>query len=277
MIWNPLEGGAGTLLAACGTITAAAQVGELTLWSQEVVVSRTAAGAANPARPRIIGDRAYWGPYVVEVDSGAPGARLTPPAPPGYEQTAHAWAPDGRAAVVAARRTGPGGRSPAVVALLDSSGGQTAVLWEADDLAPTALAFGPDHVVIGTRGPRVFDRAGRPVRTLPADTAPFRIDVDQGGGRILVAEHATLTVWDLAAEAEVGRRRGNWVDASLTPDGTRVVTVEFSGRIGVYRASPGLPTAAELEADAPALAVAATDDRVAAAFVRPPAIRTAAL
>ena len=75
----------------------------------------------------------------------------------------------------------------------------------------------------------------------------------------------------------MGRRHGNWVDASLTPDGTRVVAVDFSGRIGVYRASPGLPLAAEVEADTPALAVAATDDRVAAAFVRPPAIRTAVL
>ena len=266
------------MLAVSETITVAAQIGALTVWSDSARVAQVRADLPNPARPRIAGRRVYWGPYAVDLDLGTHrGLVPTHVTLPGYEQTAHAWAPDGHAAVVAGRWTGPPGPSPAVVALLDAEGERLAVLWEAADLAPVALWFGEAEIVIGTRDPRVFDRAGRPLRTLPAATPPFRIEADSAGARVLVAEHAQLAVWDLASGEALARRGGTWVDAALTPDGTRVVAVDFSGRLHVHRVSPDLPVAARVPADAPALTVAATDHRLVAAFTRLPAVRTAPL
>jgi len=276
--WTPLDEGSGTVLAASGAVTAAAQLGMLTVWSDGAQAAHVTSDLPNPARPRIAGRRVYWGPHMIDLDLRT-NRTLVPlrVALPGYEQTAHAWAPDGRAAVVAARRTGPAGSSPAVVALLDGEGKQLSVVWESADLAPVALAFGEDTFVIGTRGPRVFDAEGQQVRTLAAETSPFRIEVDAASARVLVAEYAQLGVWDLANGEVLGVRRGTWVDAALTPDGTRLVAVDFAGRVQVHLVDREMTILGEVPADTPALAVAATDDRLVAAFVRVPAIRTVAL
>jgi hypothetical protein len=276
--WSPLEEAPGTVLAVSGELTAAAQLGALTVWSDGAQVAQMQGELPNPARPRIAGRVVYWGPYVVDLDRGIE-RRLphTPELLPGYRQTAYAWAPDGHAALVSGTWTGPPGPSPAVVALLDPAGGPPVVLWEAADLAPAGLWFGTAAIVVGSRGPRVFDAVGRPLRTLPATTSPFRIEGDAAGARLLVAEHARLTVWDLAGGEALGARTGAWVDAALTPDGTRVVAVDLDGHVRVHRVGPDLPVAGEVPADAPALAVAATDHRLAAAFARVPTVRTTSL
>jgi hypothetical protein len=220
----------------------------------------------------------YWGSYAVDLDLGTHrGLVPTPVALPGYEQTAHAWAPDGHAAVVAGSWARTPRASKAVVALLDAEGERRAVLWEAADLAPVALWFGQAQIVVGTRGPRVFDPMGQPLRTLPATTSPFRVEVDGAGARALVAEHARLAVWDLTSGEELGHRTGTWVDAALTPDGTRVVAVDFGGHLHVHRVAADLPVAGQVPADTPALTVAATDDRLVAAFSRAPTVRTTTL
>jgi hypothetical protein len=276
--WSALDGGTGTVLAVAGEVAIAAQLGTLTVWSDGEPAVTIHAEVPNPARPRVVGRRVHWGPHVVDLDNGTHD-RLVPTGDvlPGYAQTAHAWARGGDAAMVAGRWTDPAGHPRAVAALVDGDGARPTMIWEAREDAPVALWVGDATGVVGTRSPEVVDRAGRLVRVLTGTSAPFRIDGDGAGARLLVAEHATLGVWNLADGELLGRCSGTFVDAALTPDGRRVVTVDFSGRMRVHAVAPELPLVTELDSDDPALAVAVTDDRIVAAFAAMPAIRTSSL
>jgi hypothetical protein len=279
--WTPLHGPGGTVLAASGSVTAAAETSVLRVWVGADLVAEAAADQPNLARPRIVGQTVLWGQHRLDISDGT-HRRLAPMAKilPGYEQTAHAWASDGHAAVVAARWIGPPGAPPSVVSMLEADGERQSTLWESPDVAPGALWFGDRAIVVGA--PRVYDAprydgVSPAVRTWDADTSPFRIDGDDAGARVLVAEYAQLTVWHLATGEMLGRCAGLWIDAALTPDGTRVVTADSDGRVHVRHVAAGLPIVAEVSTDAPTLAVAATDARVVATFDRLPAIRTTAL
>jgi hypothetical protein len=94
---------------------------------------------------------------------------------------------------------------------------------------------------------------------------------------VLVAEHTRLAVRALHTSELVGECSGRWIDAALGPDGSRLVAIDFAGRIRVHLVEPELPVAYEIPADTPAQAVAASDDRIAVAFIEPPLVRTAAL
>ncbi len=114
--WAAVPGGVGSVLAVAGDVRVAAEISRLRAWRGLVPLWLAEAPEQNPARPTILADRVCWGPYAADLDTGAlteiPFARP----PQGYLATAHAWSPDGSAAVAAGRRRDPGGSAPAVAA-----------------------------------------------------------------------------------------------------------------------------------------------------------------
>jgi hypothetical protein len=272
--WQALPDGAGTVLAVAGDVRVAAQSGRLRAWRGLSPAWSVEVGEANQARPTVVADRVLWGPYAVDVDTGAvtvlPFAR--PPA--GYAQTAHAWSADGSLAVAAGRRRDRGGSVPPAAAwLLGESGPQT--LWSGSDVPPQAVFVDPALVVVGHRNPEVDGTDGTPLRTLDGVTSAQRID--GRAGRLLVVEAGLLSVWDPARGSLLGRRSGGWVDACLTPDGDLVLAADMAGKLLRLSVAAGLVGEVEVPADGPVIGVATDGQVLFASFAGLPALRVRVL
>jgi hypothetical protein len=267
--WTGLPDGAGSVLAVAGEIRVAAQLSRLRGWRGLVPLWLVEVPEQNPARPTILSDRVCWGPYSINLQSGAveevPFALL----PSHYLQTAHAWSPDGSVAIAAGRRKDPGRSVPAVAAWRLDPGGPT-TLWSGDDVPPVAVAIDGDVAVVGHRDPVVHAAGGGPATTLPAPTPPQRIDIRSG--RLLLVGSGELSVWDLATGAVLGRAGGLWVDGCLTPDGGTVLAVEMSGSLVRLLALDKLRTAIVDVQETPMTAIATDGDVLFGAFAGLPGL-----
>ena len=272
--WIDLPDGTGSVLAVAGDLYLAAETSRLRAWRGSTFLWLAEAVEQNPARPTILADRVRWGPYDLDLRTGAladiPFARSAP----GYRQTAHAWSPDGSVAVAAGRRLDPGGSAAPVAAWrLDPSGPTT--LWSAVDVPPVAVAVDGDVAVVGHRDPLMYGTGAKPGTVLDAPTPPQRIDLR--GTRLLLVGSGELTVWDVPTGALLGRRAGSWMDACLTPEGDRVVAVDLAGSLVRLHVSDHLQTAIT-EPQATPITAVATDGRVLlAAFAQLPALRVRTL
>ena len=268
--WAGVPGGVGSVLAVAGDVRVAAEISRLRAWRGLVPLWLAEAPEQNPARPTILADRVCWGPYAVDLDTGAlteiPFARPVT----GYVATAHAWSPDGSVAVAAGRRRDPGGSAPAVAAWrLDPTGPTT--LWSGDDVPPVAVAVDGDIAVVGHRDPAVHKAGVSPPTVLSAPTPPQRIDIRSA--RLLLVGSGELAVWDLVTGTLLGRATGTWMDACLTPDGASVFAVDMSGRLVQLPVSDDLQIATVEPQDAPMTAVATDGQVLLAAFAELPGLR----
>ena len=268
--WAALPGGVGSVLAVAGDVRVAAELSRLRAWRGLVPLWLAEAPEQNPGRPTIVADRVCWGPYAVDLDTG--GLTEIPFARPaqGYLATAHAWSPDGSAAVAAGRRRDPGGSAPVVAAWrLDPTGPTT--LWSGDDVPAVSVAVDGDIAVVGHRDPVVHGAGATLSRVLNAPTPPQRIDIRSA--RLLLVGSCELSVWDLGTGTLLGRTSGTWMDACLTPDGETVLAVDMSGRLVRLTASDGLRAATVEPQDTPMTAVATDGHVLLAAFAGLPGLR----
>jgi hypothetical protein len=268
--WAELPGGVGSVLAVAGDVRVAAELSRLRAWRGHTSLWLAEAPEQNPARPAILADRVCWGPYAVDLVSGAlreiPFARP----PEAYLPTAHAWSSDGSSAVGAGRRRDPGGSAPPAAAWrLDPTGPTT--LWSGDDVAPVAMAVDGEIAVVGHRDPVVHRAGTHPPTVLRAPTPPQRIDLRSG--RLLLVGSGELTVWDFATGSLAGRATGAWMDACLTPDGETVLAVDMRGRLVRLPVAEQLQAAAVEPQDAPMTAVATDGQMLLAAFAGLPGLR----
>ncbi|MDH3603847.1 MAG: hypothetical protein OEU26_29915 [Candidatus Tectomicrobia bacterium] len=287
--WTPLLGGRGATLAVANEYTAAAELARLTVWADERRIAQVEAATPAPRRPRISGGRVLWGDGVMELATGyyqrveavaaaiveGTDAPQTPTPFGGYRAATYAWSDDGQALVISAAWTGPPGPPPARVVLVDGSGHHQATLWQESDLAPTAAWVGCNVIVVGTREPRVYDRAGSNLIILSTGTPAVRINASVDETRLLVVEHGRLTVWDIERWTTVGVWTGTWLDAALTPDGRTVVAVGLNGHLYLARVENGLSLARELSLPDQVRGIALGCNRIVAAFASGDAVRTA--
>jgi hypothetical protein len=267
--WTELPDGAGTVLAGAGEWTVATQSGRLRAWREATPTVTVEVPAANAGRPTIVGARALWGAFSIDLVDGT--FEHIPAAAPddGYLQTAHAWSRDGAVAVCAASLLEPDGRTPSAVWLSD--GQSRTSLWSGHDVAPKALCATESAVIVGHRSPDVYTHDATLLRTLDGVTSPLRLDAR--AGRLLVVESSTLTVWDLGPGARVAQASGAWIDACLTPDGRSLLAVDSAGRLRLHEVTDALPAVRDVAADAPVVAVSATDGHIVAGFNAVPVIR----
>ncbi len=283
--WTPLAGPGGTLLALAGDYTAAAQRGRLTVWNGDRELASVEARLTG--RPAIGAGALRCGEVVVSLPDGVArrvdgvqaalgeGTGVAPLPPPGggYRAAGTAWAPDGKALVAAAAWTGPPGPPAARAVLLDGAGRHQATLWEGSDRAPGALWAGEELIVVGTREPRVYSRAGTLVILLDAGTPPVRIDGDDI--RLLVVEHGGVTLWGTESWQVLARWDGGWLDAALAPGRDVAIAVDLGGALHALPLDGSAPQA--LDAPDPVQALAVDERRIVASFARGAQIRTAAL
>ncbi len=268
--WQPLPDGVGTVLAVAGDLRVAAQSGRLRAWRGLTPVWRAEVDGPNPARPTVLSDRVLWGPYAIDVDTGA--VTELPYARPAaeYAQTAHAWSPDGSRAVVAGRRRDPAGTLPPAAAwLLD--GDKSRTLWSGSDVPPVAVFADSERVVIGHRSPDVYATDGTLLRSLDGVASPQRID--GRSDRLLTVESGRLSVWDLGSGSLLGRRSGGWVDGCLTPDGESVLAVDLVGGLFRLSVATGLESVIEEPANGPVTGVATDGQVLLASFAELPGLQ----
>ncbi len=273
--WSALPGELGGAVAIAGDVVVAATLSRLTGWRSGVIIAEVTSPRPNPARPVVVGDTVSWGSCLTDLTTGrSEFGPFLADALPGYEQTMATRSPDGGLVLAAGRWGGPlGAESPAVVAAL--AGDQVTVLWRAHDLAPEALWCGQERLVVGCRGPRVLDHAGTALGSLPSVVPPFRIESAADERLLLIADHGRLLV---AADGQpLGSADGAWLDAAITPDGSRVVALDFSDQLHFFDVRPGLPETAVIAAPDPISRVGLSDTKVVASFGVPPAVRVADL
>jgi hypothetical protein len=280
--WTPLAGPGGTLLGLAGAHTAAAQRGRITVWEDERELASVE--AAWTGRPLVGTGEVRCGELIVSLDGGAvrrvhpalgEGTGVATPPPPGsgYRAEGAVWSPDGEALLVAAAWTGAAGPPPARALLFDGDGRHVTTLWEGSDRAPGALWAGDELLVVGTRAPRVYTRAGTLVNVLDAEVPPVRIDGDER--RLLIVEHGRITLWDTAGWQQLARWDGGWLDAGLAPGRDVAVAIDLTGALHALPLSGSAPQA--LETPDPAQSLAVGERRIVASFMRGAAVRTAAL
>ena len=280
--WTALAGGYGTALGAHGDVTAAAQLGRITVWKDGQIALQREASVPSPGRPRVTADRVLWGELVLALDGGeqrvavAPGLAAGTGAPVhaspgvGFRPTAYAWARDGERLVVVADSR----EEPPRAVLLDRTGERRALLWEDRDRPPGAAWAGAGRLVLGTREPRVFSGDGELENVLERGLPALRVEGDDADRRLLIAEPNRITVWDAATWTPVLRSAGHWLDAAISPSGELVLAVD-----GEWRLLAGGP-GGELEPVATPGAVAAvalTDGRVVIALADAGGVFTAPL
>jgi hypothetical protein len=270
--WEALPEGLGSVVAADGELVAAAALSSLMIWRSGELLGRFDSPVPNPGRLAVVGSRVHWGTRVVDTETGevATGPELSAVLP-GYAQTAAARSPDGSAVLLAGRWGGVVGEQPTAAAVL-VNGGHSTTLWQVSDVAPDALWCGDDRFIVGFRMPTVFDRSGQAVGSLPLETPPFRIESDRTGSVVLVAGHGRLVV-STADGAVLATADGQWLDATLAPDGQSVLSLDFSGNLKVRSVEPGLPVRQEVPTPDRVIGIGVSDDAIVAAFGVPPAVR----
>jgi hypothetical protein len=272
--WQALPDGAGTVLAVAGDVRVAAQSGRLRAWRGLDPRWSVEVGEPNPARPTVLADRVLWGPYAVDLRTGAVTGLPFARPPDGYAQTAHAWSADGSLAVTAGRRRDRGGSAPPAAAwVLGESGPRT--LWTGADVAPLAVFADALFVTVGHRNPDIYGPDGTLLRSLDGVTSAQRID--GRAGRLLVVEAGLLSVWDPVSGVLLGRRSGGWVDACLTPDGESVLAADMAGDLHRVSVADGLVGGVDIPAEGPVIGVATDGEVLFASFARLPALRVRAL
>jgi hypothetical protein len=227
-----------------------------------------------------------WGDAELSLESGdvrrlhdlpralAADSEVTEPPPgAGYRVAAAAWSPAGDRLIVVGAWIGPPGPVPARALLLDGEGHELAVLWEGDGLAPEAVWAGAEQVVLGTREPRVFDRAGALVKVLDGETPAARVDGD--AGRLLICEHGELTVWSASGHERLAGWPGAWLDAAFVPGRGLVVALDLTGAAFVVSLEAPAQAAESFALPDPARGIAIGGDRIAVSFMYEPLIRTA--
>ena len=280
--WTALAGGYGTALGAHGDVTAAAQLGRITIWKDGEVALQREAPVPSPGRPRVTADRVLWGELVLALDGAeqrvdvAPALAAGTGAPVhaspgvGFRPTAYAWARDGERLVVVA----DGREEPPRAVLLDRSGERRALLWEERDRPPGAAWAGAGRLVLGTRDPRVFSGDGELENVLERGLPALRVEGDDEDRRLLIAEPNRITVWDAETWTPAMRSPGHWLDAAISPSGELVLAVDGDWRLLAGRPGGELEPVATPGAVA---AVALTDGRAVIALADAGGVFTAPL
>ena len=262
--WTPLAGGYGTALGVHGDVTAAAQLGRITVWKDGVIALQRDAPVPSPGRPRVTADRVFWGELALALDGAeqrvavaaalAAGTGAPAHASPGvgFRPTAYAWARDGERLVVVADSR----EEPARAVLLDRSGERRALLWEERDRPPGAAWAGAGRLLLGTREPRVFGGDGQLENVLERGLPAVRVDGDDEDRRLLIAEPNRMTGRDAETWTPATRWPGHWLDAAISPSGELVLAVD-----GEWRLLAGRPGGEPEPIAAPgAVAAVALDD-----------------
>lgn len=287
--WITLTGNGGNKLVIKDHYCMAASLYQVTVWKHEQPLLQHHSDTPQPGFPTLTGDQLYWGASILDLAANVrheiPGMQEAIRTAGGKYPVSHgneytpvvfAWAPDGSAVAVSIKWTGNPGPPPAKVLLLDKEGRLLQTLWEDQNLPVTALHISDKWILAGTPQFRVFDKGTLKATIIPEELPAVRIEMTADEKQLLLLQYDHISLWDTVSGKEINQWKGNWNDATITPDGKYIVAVDADGN--AFRISTSTPREQQqIAAPGAIFSVAADNNRLLAFFTQGAIVRTTTL
>ncbi|MFX1708671.1 hypothetical protein PV783_32200 [Chitinophaga sp. CC14] len=287
--WKTLAGNGGNKLVLKNNYIIAASLHQVTVWKEDKPLLQHHTDTQQPGFPTLIGDQLYWGTGVLDLAANVrheiPGMQEAIRTAGGQYRASHgneytpsvfAWAPDGSAVAVSVQWTGNPGPPPAKVLLLDKEGRLLQTLWEESNLPVAALYISDKWILAGTPQFRVFDKETFTATIIPEQLPAVRIEMTADEKQLLLLQHDHIGLWDTSTGKEMNRWKGNWNDATITPDGKYIVAVDFEGKPFLISTTAPLEQQ-QIDAPGAIFSVAADNERLLAFFMHGAVVRITTL
>ena len=287
--WKTLTGNGGNKLVIKDHYCVAASMYQVTVWKNEQPLLQHHTDTPQPGFPTLTGDQLYHGTGILDLAANIwheiPGMQEAIRTAGGkyavshgneYTPSVFAWAPDGSAVAVSVKWIGHPGPPPAKVLLLNKEGHLLQTLWEDQNLPVAALHISDKWILAGTPQFRVFDKGTLKATILPEQLPAVRIEMTADEKQLLLLQHDHIGLWDMEAGKEVNHWKGNWNDATITPNGKYIIAVDAGGK--AFLISTSTPQEQQLiTAPGAIFSVAADNDRLLAFFTQGAIVRTTTL
>lgn len=287
--WKTLTGNGGNKLVIKDHYCIAASLYQVTVWKNEQLLLQHHTDTEQPGYPTLAGDQLCHGTGILDLAANVrheiPGMQEAIRTAGGkyavshgneYTPSVFAWAPDGSAVAVSVKWIGHPGPPPAKVLLLNKEGHLLQTLWEDHHLPVAALHISDKWILAGTPQFRVFDKGTLKATILPEQLPAVRIEMTADEKQLLLLQHDHIGLWDMEAGKEINHWKGNWNDATITPNGKYIIAVDAGGK--AFLISTNAPLEQQLIAAPGAIfSVAADNDRLLAFFTQGAIVRTTTL
>jgi hypothetical protein len=234
--WQTLPSEGGDTVVLDGARMAVSGQARLCIWRGENRLATVDAPTPSPGKPRFAGDRVYWGPGFLDLNSGLytqlPGAQAA--MRPGFGERALVYAWSRRCDLLLGSFGTGNSLRPTRVTLFDGrSGTAVAALWEGSGLPPQAAWFGERALVVGFGDPRVFDHSGQHVVDIILGGATIvSIEPAFRERRLMVIDLNRSVVWiDTETWSVLDRWLGPWMQGAISENGRFVAMLEPWGKL----------------------------------------------
>jgi hypothetical protein len=234
--WQMLPSNGGGSLVVDGERMAVSSSARLTVWHGGTRLATAEAPSPAPGIPRLVGERVYWGPGMLDLASGN-YTRIEAAAPrvrPGAMErpSLYAWSPQGEW-LLASFSAGDPLRPNAVRLFNGRTGAAVATLWEGTGLPPQSAWLGERAAVLGFSPPQVFDYSGKRLAAIELGAATIgSVEATAREHRLMVLEVNRSIAWiDTGTWTILDRWPGPWLHGAVSPDGRFVVVLEPWGKL----------------------------------------------
>ncbi len=287
--WTTLTGNGGNKLVVKDHYCIAASLYQVTVWKHEQLLLQHHTDTPQPGFPMLTGDQLYQGTGILDLAANVrheipgmqeavrtAGGKYTVSHGNEYTPSVFAWAPDGSAVAVSVKWTGHPGPPPAKVLLLDKEGHLLQTLWEDQNLPVAALHISDKWILAGTPQFRVFDKETLKTTIIAEQLPAVRIEMTADETQLLLLQHDHISLRNTATGKEINHWKGNWNDATITPDGKYIVAVDAEGKAFLINTdAPGGQQ--PIAAPGAIFSVAADNNRLLAFFIQGAIVRTTTL
>jgi hypothetical protein len=289
-LWQPLPGSYGEYFSIHGNCIAGVQAKRISVWVNGELRFEGISSLECGGYPLHLGSEIFWNNNMVDVGQEKPectelilkglfeNTEMPDPAGnmfSGYHPVTFAWSPHADLLLVSEEGKYQSGISTSRVILLDPEASKHCILWEGSDFAPKAALITGEYIIFGTRDISIFDLRGNLLTLIPGEQIPQRIHSSQNGEILLIQTYELITLWRTKTWTLIGRIKGPWLNAALSPDAEIIYAIDFSGIMYGTTISETDSPMKIIEAPAPLATIDAGEEYLVASFAQGEPVRYA--
>jgi hypothetical protein len=288
-LWRPLPGSYGEYFSIHGNYIAGVQAKRISVWLNGELQFEGISSWECCGYPLQIGSKIFWNNNIVDVGSEKPecidilkelyeNTEIPDPAVnvfAGYHPVTFAWSPHADLFLVSEEGQDQSGISTSRVLLIDLEASVRNILWEGNDFAPKAALVTNEYIIFGTRNISIFDLKGNFLTRLPGEQIPQRIHGSQNGEILLIQTYELITIWRTETWVQIGRIKGPWLNAALSPDAKIIYAIDFAGIMYGTTISETDSPMKIIDAPAPLATIDAGEEYLVASFSQGDPVRYA--